>query len=68
MKYLLDGEQTARLAFRTSTPADFNAWLPFFNNPAIYPFLFLDAAMTPRELCIFWFDKIFRGMMKAVEV
>ncbi len=58
MHYLLEGEQSERLLFRKVTLADFDDWLPFFKNPEIYPFLFLDGTKTERELCSFWLDKI----------
>ena len=32
--YLLDGARTERLRFRRFTPADFDAWLPFFLDPS----------------------------------
>lgn len=59
MKYVLKGEQSQRLIYRPLTPADYNDWLPFFNNPKIYPYLFLDSSKSPQELCTFWMDKVF---------
>lgn len=33
MEYLLEGEETERLLFRRLAPTDFNAWLPFHQDP-----------------------------------
>lgn len=57
MKYLLSNLETDRLKFRLLNASDFDQWLPFFENPKIHPFLFLDSHKSSRELCQFWIDK-----------
>lgn len=57
MKYLLDGEATARLDFRLLTSADFEDWLPLFSEPTAALFLGIDTQLTPTEQCEFWFAK-----------
>ncbi len=59
MKYILENQQSARLHYRLLTPSDFDAWLPLFDTREAYAFLGLDATKSPRELCEFWFKKLF---------
>lgn len=59
MKYLLKGESSERLDFRMVTQADYNDWMPFFKDTAVATFLALDPKMTSKELCDFWFEKVF---------
>ncbi len=57
MPYLLTGEQTERLKFRLLTPADYNDWLPLFDNPETCLFLGMDESFSPKECCDKWFEK-----------
>lgn len=59
MKYLLTGEQTERLEFRLLKQSDFETWLPFFENKDVAIFLAMDPTKSKRELCEFWFEKVF---------
>ena len=59
MKYLLTGEESERLEYRLLKESDFNSWLPFFENRAIAIFLGMDPTKSKRELCEFWFEKVF---------
>ena len=58
MKYLLDGEESQRLIFRKVQKTDFEAWLPFHQEPlsALY---FAGYKEEPETACEHWFDKIF---------
>ena len=58
MKYLLDGEESQRLFFRKVQKTDFEAWLPFHQEPlsALY---FAGYKEEPEIACQHWFDKIF---------
>ncbi len=58
MKYLLDGEESQRLIFRKVQKTDFEAWLPFHQEPlsALY---FAGYKEEPETACKHWFDKIF---------
>jgi len=59
MKYLLSGEETERLEFRLLKQSDFEKWLPFFDNREVATFLAMDPTKPKRELCEFWFEKVF---------
>jgi RimJ/RimL family protein N-acetyltransferase len=59
MKYLLTGEETERLEFRLLKKSDFETWLPLFDNKDVARFLALDETKSKRELCEFWFEKVF---------
>lgn len=56
MKYLLDGHETERLAFRQVSLADWDQWLAFFHDPT--SFQFWDMKMDAPEVeCQKWYDK-----------
>jgi RimJ/RimL family protein N-acetyltransferase len=58
MKYLLNGEETSRLRFRMIEQADFDHWLPFFEEPE--SFRYWDAKLeAPKIECRRWYDKQF---------
>lgn len=59
MRYLLTGEETERLKFRLLKESDFEAWLPLFENKDVARFLALDPEKSSKELCEFWFEKVF---------
>ena len=58
MKYLLEGETTERLLFRKLIPADFDAWLPFHQNPLSSKH-WEGAPLEPIAACKQWFQKAF---------
>ncbi len=58
MKYLLDGQTTARLSFRLLSTADFDAWLPFCSDPDAVRFIGLPQEETPEGRCRDWFERI----------
>jgi ribosomal-protein-alanine N-acetyltransferase len=59
MNYLLTGQETERLKFRTLQPDDFDTWLPMFKADNIAKFLDLDSTLSEFELCKRWFEKAF---------
>ncbi len=59
MKYLLKGQETARLKFRLLKTEDYDAWLNLFKVNNIAKFLDLDPKLSESELCQLWFDKVF---------
>jgi RimJ/RimL family protein N-acetyltransferase len=59
MKYLLTGEHTERLEFRLLKDSDFETWLPFFADKSVATFLALDPEKSSKELCEFWFEKVY---------
>lgn len=56
MKYLLEGEETARLAFRKVSAKDFDAWLEFHKDP-ITTLYWKSEKGTPEEECRQWYAK-----------
>lgn len=57
MNYLLEDQETNRLAFRKLTPADFENWLPYHKDfDAIE---FYNAGKSPEEACKKWFEEQF---------
>lgn len=59
MKYLLTGQETERLKFRTLQPEDFDVWLALFKADNIAKFLDFDSKLSEFELCKRWFEKAF---------
>lgn len=58
MKYLLAGEESQRLLFRTILTSDFDAWLPFHQNPLSSQY-WTGLPKNPVEACQQQFDAIF---------
>lgn len=58
MKYLLEGEETERLHFRKVLKTDFDAWLPFHQEPLSTKY-FAGELLAAEVACQNWFDKIF---------
>ena len=58
MKYLLGGEETSRLRFRTIEETDFNDWLPFFEDPESFRY-WNTKLESPKVECLRWYDKQF---------
>ena len=58
MKYLLEGEETNRILFRKLIPTDFDAWLPFHQNPLSTEH-WDGLPEDPKVACQQWFTKIF---------
>ena len=56
MKYLLNGQASARLTFRLLIKEDFAVWLPFFEDQKEVGFLGLAHIGTPTEQCEKWFE------------
>lgn len=56
--YLLTGQETKRLLFRKLKLADFDAWLPFHQNPLSSNF-WEGLPEDPIDACQHWFDKAF---------
>ncbi len=59
MKYILTGEETARLTFRVLKKEDFETWQHLFEKENVAVFLGLDPNKSARELCQLWFNKVF---------
>lgn len=56
MKYLLAGEKTERLDFRTANENDFAAWLEFHRDP-VTSLYWKSEKSTPDEECHKWYAK-----------
>ncbi len=56
MKYLLLNEESDRVFFRQIAISDFNAWLPFFKNPASFQHWKMKREL-PEEECKKWFAR-----------
>lgn len=71
MRYLLHGEETARLTFRKIDRSDFHEWLPFHQNPASTRHWMAEFE-SPEAECEKWYEKQFmrytedRGGMNAL--
>jgi RimJ/RimL family protein N-acetyltransferase len=57
-KYLLEYQETERLLFRKVVPKDFDAWLPFYENPESTRF-WEGLPKDPVKACQQQFDRIF---------
>lgn len=62
--YLLDGEESDRLRFRKIALNDFEAWLPFYNNPNSTKF-WNGLPDEPMVACQQQFDRIFERYEKG---
>ncbi len=58
MNYLLEGEETNRLLFRKLIASDFDAWLPFHQNPSSTEH-WDGLPQDPYNACKQWFHKAF---------
>ena len=58
MQYLLEGQQTNRLLFRRLEEADFEKWLPFFQDPMSNQY-WVSEENDPEVLCRQWLQKTF---------
>lgn len=58
MNLLLEGEESNRLIFRKVSKTDFNAWLPFHQEP-LSSLYFAGAVHEPEVACQNWFTKVF---------
>lgn len=58
MKYLLEGTTTGRLHFRPMLETDFEAWLPFYEDPASTAY-WEGIPPDPQVACRQQFDRIF---------
>ncbi len=71
MTFLLHGEETERLIFRSIDISDFEQWLPFFENPDSFRY-WRPLEKTPVEECQDWYSNQFnryqanRGGMNAL--
>jgi ribosomal-protein-alanine N-acetyltransferase len=59
MKLLLPNIETERLRFRLVEQADFNEWLPMFEQPKVADFLGLDKSQPIQEICTTFFERVF---------
>ncbi|MEM9078459.1 MAG: GNAT family N-acetyltransferase [Bacteroidota bacterium] len=57
-KYLLEGQSTERLLFRKVVPTDFEAWLPFHEEPLSSQY-WEGLPPDPKGACKQQFDRIF---------
>ena len=55
MKYMLVGEESARLRFRMLLPNDFDTWIELFKEEGVGEFLGMVSIPTPEEQCQKWF-------------
>ncbi len=58
MNLLLEGEESNRLIFRKVSKTDFNAWLPFHQEPLSAQY-FAGEIFEPEVACQNWFTKVF---------
>ncbi|MGB5461012.1 MAG: GNAT family N-acetyltransferase [Eudoraea sp.] len=58
MNLLLEGEESRRLIFRKVSKSDFNAWLPFHQEPLSSRY-FAGENSEPDVACRNWFTKVF---------
>jgi len=58
MNLLLEGEESNRLIFRKVSKTDFNAWLPFHQEPLSSQY-FAGEIFEPQVACQNWFTKVF---------
>jgi RimJ/RimL family protein N-acetyltransferase len=58
MNYLLHGQESSRLRYRTLEAEDFNTWLAFFKDPRSNQY-WASAPAEPEIQCKRWFDKVF---------
>ncbi len=58
MDFLLIGEESERLSYRKLEPSDFDAWLPFHENPTSTQY-WAEESLDPKEACLNWFKNIF---------
>lgn len=56
--YLLEGQETERLSFRKFTPSDFEAWLPFHQDPRSSQY-WEGVPQDPIQSCKEQFTKLF---------
>lgn len=56
MKYLLEGQETARLIFQKISEADFNEWVKFFEDPNT-SLHWVEEKKTPIVACEKWYHK-----------
>jgi len=56
MTYLLHGQQSARLNFRSIQDSDFDAWLKFFEDPTT-SLHWIEERESPEEACKNWYQK-----------
>nr|WP_288933930.1 GNAT family N-acetyltransferase [uncultured Allomuricauda sp.] len=57
-KYLLQNQETERLAFRQLKESDFEDWLPFYRNPKSTQY-WEGLPTDPIEACRIQFDRVF---------
>ena len=56
MKYMLVGEESARLRFRMLLVNDFDTWIELFKEEGVGEFLGMASIPTPEEQCQKWFE------------
>jgi len=59
MKYLLEGQQSERLYFRTLEETDFEWWMEFSSHPDSTRYFDFSENIIPEEFCKLWFKKVF---------
>lgn len=59
MKYLLNGEKSARLSFRLLEESDFEWWLEFCSDPESIKYMNILGTLEPEAFCRAWFEKVF---------
>ena len=57
MNYLLTGQRTERLRFRSLQEDDFDDWKPLFEHADTAKFLGMDPNLDTQRLCELWFEK-----------
>ncbi len=64
MKYLLTGQETARLKFRKLEHSDFDCWLELFKDEEVTALLAMSEYKTAQERCEKWFEWTFNRYEK----
>lgn len=63
MKFLLDGQESNRLRFRSINNQDYNKWLPFFENPVTRQYWNANYE-APEIECVNWYKRQFERYEK----
>ena len=59
MKFLLAGEESKRLFFRSLKETDFEWWMEFSSNPEATKYFDFTGNLDPIDFCKKWFSKVF---------
>ena len=58
MKYLLEGQESERLKFRSLKQSDFDSWIEFFNTTDSSGYIGMQHIYSPVDQCKEWFKMV----------